>query len=90
MNKQRTIYAFYFLLLNVLVGILSTELTIFYRFSLYFEVHLIWVIPLIIKSFKKQERLFITYLVVLLTGAYYIYLLSKNIGEIIPYQLLNI
>ena len=90
LNEQRTIYAFYFLLLNVLVGILSTELTIFYRFSLYFEVHLIWVIPLIIKSFKKQERLFITYLVVLLMGAYYIYLLSKNIGEIIPYQLLNI
>ncbi|MCT1797324.1 EpsG family protein [Aerococcus viridans] len=72
-------------LISVSISILSTRMQILSRFSYFFEIFMIILIPYIVFYFFKEKKL--TQLIIfLLLFMYYIFRLNTGFGEIVPYR----
>ena len=70
----------------LLFSILARENILFYRFSLYFYIFILLLIPLCIRSMNKFLRVIMYMLIIPTMTAYYFYLLSNNNAGVLPYD----
>lgn len=74
-----------FSLLNLIFKILATQKNVINRFSLYFEIYNVFLIPLFLLIFCKKERKLVSAIIMACYLAYMIFLLPSQ-GNLLPYK----
>lgn len=85
-SKNQILYKLLFIVgISVGLSIMVTQITLMMRFTYYFDIFLIVLIPNVIERFKKYRSLL--YLCLMTFGvSYFIYVMSINGGRCVPYN----
>lgn len=68
------------------ISLIGQKIMVFSRLQMYFLCVLIIVLPQIISSIKKQNRIIVYSIIIVLGTVFFIYSLIRNGGEPLPYQ----